>query len=523
MTATARYWQSRFAPQSDDPDFAADIAAIREALAQGHTLAHRQVPAIADGRLRISLDQALNGDIAPVVSEGDQRWLYRIFRAEADLARHLIIRLGRLAANIDPSPFLQGLRPAQQQAVLHGLTHRLTLINGGPGTGKTYTVARLVAAIRAENPDIRLALAAPTGKAAQRMSESLAAALGSSHDAQTLHRLLGIGSHGQPQYHAERRLPYDLILIDEASMLSLELARALFAAAAPESRLILLGDADQLAAVEPGAVLHDLARHPLLAPYIVTLTDSQRFAGDSGIGRLAAAVLAGDHDAADTLLGEHPDLARHASASHEALFAPYVPYLQALRDNASIESCFAAFAHYRILCAGRHGALGVTAINRAMRLAHLRALQRPAHSAWYHGQPLIVTRNDYANQLYNGDIGLCLQSGDDLRLHLPDREPLPLSRLNPAHLDSAYAMTIHKSQGSEFDHVALAFDPASRAFASRELLYTGITRARRRLDIYAARATLAHAVATPTRRSTGLDILLSRLAPTGKGHQPALL
>lgn len=510
MTAAARYWQSRFAPQLDDPEFAADIALVEEALAAGHTLARRDTPASADGTLRITPAQALAGESAPLVAEGQHLWRYRIFRAEADLARHLLARLGRFPAPAMPDN--PDLRPDQQRAVAHGLAHRLTLLNGGPGTGKTYTVARLVAAIQHAAPDTRIALAAPTGKAAQRMSESLAAALGSQYEAQTLHRLLGIGQNGEARYHEQRPLPYDLLLIDEASMLSLELARALFAAAAPESRLVLIGDADQLAAVDPGAVLHDLARHPLLAAHTVTLTTSQRFAAASGIGQLARAVLAGDTASAEALLAEHPDLAHHSQSDREALFAPYAPYLQALRDGASPDACLAAFARYRILCAGHHGALGVQALNRAMGDAHRRALGQGAPGAYYHGQPLLVRQNDYPNRLYNGDIGLCLEHDGQLRLHLPEREAIPLTRVNPAHLDSAYAMTIHKSQGSEFAHVALAIDPGASAHASRELLYTGITRARQRLDLHASRAALAHAIATPTERSTGLDLLLHRLA-----------
>ena len=524
MSNAARYWQTRFAPHSTDPDFAADVSLVQEALAAGHTLAWRDIPATADGTLRITLQAALDGHIAPLVADGHHLWLYRIFQAEADLARHFLARLGKQpAAKQHLAPYTRDLRPDQQQAVAHGLDHRLTLINGGPGTGKTYTVARLVAAIQAGNPDTRIALAAPTGKAAQRMSESLAAAMGSHHEAQTLHRLLGIGQNAKPRYDANRPLPYDLIIVDEASMLSLELARTLLASIAPDSRLILLGDADQLAAVEPGAVLHDLARHPLLASHIVTLTTSQRFAAASGIGQLAAAVLAGDTVSADAVLAEHPDLAHHRESSTAALFAPYQPYLQTLRETADPDACFAAFARYRILCAGHHGPLGVQALNRAMRTAHLRALQLPAHSTWYHGQPVLITRNDYANQLYNGDIGLCLASDGQLQFHFPGHAPLPLTRLNPAHLDSAYAMTIHKSQGSEFGHVALAFDPSGIAHTSRELLYTGITRARERLDIHASRTSLHQAITTPTRRSTGLDILLNHLAPTAAPHQPALL
>lgn len=517
--ALARYWQQRYTPNRHDPDFAADLARIAEAQAAGHTLAHSASP--ADGTLRISLHDALGGSVAPLVLADGKLWLYRTFHAEATLARHL---LARLREPLLPEPAglasqLDGLYPAQQQAVRHALTHTFTLINGGPGTGKTHTVARLVATLQQLAPDLRIALAAPTGKAAKRMGEALGHLLPdpAQSAAQTLHRLLGIGHDNIPRHHAGRPLPYDLILLDEASMLSLELAHHLFAALTSATRLILIGDAGQLAAVEPGAVLHDLCRHPLLAAHTVTLATSRRFAETSGIGQLARAVQAGERDTLHSLFAEHPDLEWRTPGpdSHDQLFAPYQPYISALQQSAPPDTCFDAFNRYRILCAGHHGALGTERLNHAMRHAHLRALNLATSQHWYHGKPVMITANDYANHLYNGDTGLCLESGGKLQLHFPDRPPLPLERLNPAQLQDAYAMTVHKSQGSEFAHIALALDAHSRKHLSRELLYTGITRARQTLTLYSATLDAP----PPIERSTGLDILLNQLG----SKQPALI
>lgn len=509
-TALADYWQNRFTPDTHDPEFAADLARIDDALAQGHTIA--QTPSSADGRLRVRIADALAQHAAPLVTDAGKLWLYRTFYAEAELARRLLTRLqsAPLPAPADLAPHVAGLYPAQQNAVRHALTHAITLINGGPGTGKTHTLARLVAYLQAQTPAPRIALAAPTGKAAKRMSDSFTRATGQTLDAYTLHRLLGIGSRPEPHYHAAHPLPYDLVLVDEASMLSLELAHHLFAALAPHTRLILIGDAHQLAAVEPGAVLHDLCRHRLLQNHLVTLTAGQRFSRDSGVGQLADAVLNDDHARCAALFADHPDLHHHRpdADTHAQLFAPWHDFIQALRNHAVPETCFAAFDRYRILCAGHHGALGTRRLNQAMRLAHLRALNLTTTQTHYPGKPVMITQNDYANQLYNGDIGLYLPDGDTLRLHFPDRAPLALERLNPAHLQDAYAMTVHKSQGSEFTHIALALDPTGHKHLSRELLYTGITRARERISLYSTHIPAA----PPIERSTGLDILLNRLA-----------
>ena len=197
--------------------------------------------------------------------------------------------------------------------------------------------------------------------------------------------------------------------------------------------------------------------------------------------------------------------------TYRDLLAPYGDYLALLQNPAADpQTLLAAYDQYRILCAGHHGALGTARINAALRLLHQRAHHLDTTHNHYHGLPLMILANDHRQQLYNGDTGICLDSPHGLQLHLPGREPVPLAHLNPANLADAYALTIHKSQGSEYARVALALDAHSERLLSRELLYTGITRSKGALDLYADAATLSHAADTPTQRSTGLAWHLSR-------------
>lgn len=516
--------------------------------------AEKKPPPITAAILATLATHGLIGDGSrptPLVLHGDRLWYYRNYQNEARLAAAIHARLATDGQNADaaaPTADLN-LRPEQQRAVALARRCRLTLINGGPGTGKTHTLAHLIAAELHEHPARRIALAAPTGKAANRMEESLARATAhlpaaaqetvrrATGRARTLHRLLGIGTNGIPQYHAARHLPYDDIIIDEASMLPLELAAALFAATAPDTRLILLGDADQLAAVEPGAILHDLSHHPALQAHRITLHESARFTANSGIGQLAAILGSGETRGArliaalEAMAVDFPPSRRDEAQQHDTpqetpaihwqptpsadtyrdLLAPYGDYLALLQNPAADpQTLLAAYDQYRILCAGHHGALGTTRINAALRLLHQRAHHLDTTHNHYHGLPLMILANDHRQQLYNGDTGICLDSPHGLQLHLPGREPVPLARLNPANLADAYALTIHKSQGSEYARVALALDAHSERLLSRELLYTGITRSKGALDLYADAATLSHAADTPTQRSTGLAWHLSR-------------
>ena len=624
MQHLARY----LARQSGHPEHGDRLAALLSALQNAHDNGDTLIRLDAEQRAAadtLATTPLLADDdrTAPLTRRGDRLWINRTYRQEARLAAMICARLNNTAppAAVNTVP-ADGLREEQQAAIRLAQTRRLTLINGGPGTGKTYTIARLIRAEQDAAADIRIALAAPTGKAAKRMEESLAAAGISGLPAQTLHRLLGIDNNGEAQYHASRPLPHDIIIIDEASMLSLELAHALIAATAADTRLILLGDADQLAAVEPGAILHDLSHHPALQQHRITLRESQRFTADSGIGQLAAILGAGE-DCGATLLKalepcrqpittaaapptEHPATSQKPlspwergwgegdeqttsanlptepppsprgrvptqnaaafcvgpgggdgggvcphtanaettteppppsqrsaagegwgggsasipgttsqtspirwypipdAALYRALIAPYQPYLELLQSGADPQTLLNAYDQYRILCAGHHGALGTRRINAALRRLHQQKQHEDTGLDYYHGLPLMILANDHRQQLYNGDTGICLDDGNGLQLHLPNHAPVPLARLNRASLADAYALSIHKSQGSEYPHIALTLDDHAERLLSRELLYTGITRSKGRLDLYASETALRTAADTPTRRNTGL-------------------
>ena len=461
----------------------------------------------------------------------------------------------------------------QQLATALALRGRLTVISGGPGTGKTTTVVNLLACLITQDPGCRIALAAPTGKAAARMSEAVrerAAHLPAAvrerlpAEASTIHRLLGVTPSGFV-HHAGRRLAIDALVVDEASMLDLALATKLLEAVPDGARIVLLGDKDQLAAVESGAVFAELCADPTLsaacrdelaalcdlAPDAIAppapaqasrLHDASvwfrrnfRFAADSGIGRLAAAINAGDADAALAVLGEievegaasagmparevdwiASDGPALAPAAVEQLECGYAPYFDAVLGDATQHAAIVdAFARFRALCAVREGPHGVEAINVRMT-HHLRAmlgdLDRDPRSPWFVGRPVIVRRNDPVQKLFNGDIGIALPDAQgELMVHFPQaggglRAIAPL-RL-PEH-ETAFALTVHKAQGSEFDAVWVLLPAQANRVLSRELLYTAVTRARQRVTLCAGADVLVSTIAAATRRHSGL---LARLA-----------
>ncbi|HMO47925.1 MAG TPA: exodeoxyribonuclease V subunit alpha [Rubrivivax sp.] len=515
----------------------------------------------------------------PLVLDDEQRlYLRRHFDYEQRLARRLVRAAGAAPALPDAAASQRlralfqgsGKDPGpdwQKLAAALALRQRLVIISGGPGTGKTTTVVNLLACLLEQQPEARIALAAPTGKAAARMSEALrerAAHLPPAlrerlpAEAGTVHRLLGAHPRGF-LHDAARPLAVDALVVDEASMLDLALATRLFEAVPDTARLILLGDKDQLAAVESGAVFAELSADPSLsAPCIaelarlcelppqaivpapalqasplrdsvVWLARNFRFGADSAIARAATLVREGR---AEALLQQ---LRSGGGALHwldDAAAAPdartlqamregFAPYFQALREGAGAAALTQAFGRFRVLCAHRDGPRGAQAVNR--RLAdEARALLAPGtpsdtQSPFFPGRPLMVLRNDPLLRLFNGDIGITLPGADGAPLvHFADAaggfRALPAMRL-PAH-ETAFAMTVHKAQGSEFDAV-LVLLPAQRSrVLSRELLYTALTRARQRVWLAAEAGVLAATVATRTRRQSGL---LARLREAAAG------
>jgi len=512
-----------------------DAAALRAALAAETGLCARAGAGDADAR--------------PLVLDGDRVYLHRYWASECRVAERLReLAQRRIEPGADAPALLARLYPdatpgshGQKLACATALTRALGVITGGPGTGKTTTVAKLLvllaAEARADGRPLAIRLAAPTGKAAARVGEALARELAALERdglldagtraqlpdaAQTLHRLLGAGPRGF-RHDASNPIAADVVVLDECSMVDLRLLDALLDALPAHARLLLLGDRDQLAAVEAGNVFGALcaragapgaARAAELAALtglpltgadhddpvtgaIAVLRHSYRFDAASGIGRLAAAVNAGDAALAAAVLDEgKPDLGTMAYADRldAARFARLREGYRALASTARAPAAdHAALVRlqesFRVLCALRDGDFGVTGLNRALAQALTDAGLAERGRTHYAGRPVIVTRNDHGLRLYNGDMGIVVED-EDGHPQVLFAEPgggvrrLPAARL-PEH-ETAYALTVHKSQGSEFDDVVLVLPPASaavQALAGRELLYTAITRARRRLEL----------------------------------------
>ncbi|KUI98507.1 exodeoxyribonuclease V subunit alpha [Vibrio sp. MEBiC08052] len=460
----------------------------------------------------------------------------------------------------------------QKVAAAIALSRRFAVISGGPGTGKTTTVARLLAALVSQNSSVQqklvIKLVAPTGKAAARLTESIGQAVERltippemkaliPAQASTLHRLLGaIPNSAEFRHHQHNPLHVDLLVVDEASMIDLPMMYKLLMALPNHARLVLLGDKDQLASVEAGAVLGDICAFqtqgysrsqmaqlarltgyqfepqfphqdvPALADSLCLLQKSYRFHARSGIGQLAKAVNAGDVSQLLQLTQQsYADVQIHDLDSEsyhqmlQTLVAEYAHYLHAITDQSAVDEgtppekkaayVLHLFHRCRLLCAVRDGDFGVTGVNQRVERALSRhQLIRNSDEPWYEGRPVMITRNDHHLELYNGDIGICMRDPQDERLKVyfeqfdgHVRGFLP-SRI-PQH-ETAYAMTIHKSQGSEFDFTLLLLPPDHTPLLTRELVYTGITRARKQLALFTSPKILQAAVRVKTQRVSGL-------------------
>ncbi len=492
------------------------------------------------------------GDYRPFIVDAGLLYLARYQAYEAGLAQAL-----RERAQPEPLPvpaMLDQLFPQagdrQRQAALLALRSRLLVISGGPGTGKTSTVVKLLALLLADGSrDWRIALAAPTGKAAQRLGESIRGALEKlalpaelaariPATAQTLHRLLGAqGDTGHFRHDAANPLGLDLLIVDEASMIDLALMAKLLAALPPTARLILLGDKDQLASVEAGNVLGDicaqsgysaatvaaLAAHgeslpaspqsPALGDALAFLDKSHRFRADSGIGELARASREGEGAAFTAAFARFADIAWENAPRLPALLKAmeqgYAPYFAGIAGQdvcaPDVAAAFSALLRFRLLCAQRTGPWGVENLNRHIERQQLGE-DRLGHGHWYAGRAVMVTANDYSLRLFNGDIGICLNTADGLRVFF-EAGPGEYRALHPGRLpahEPAWAMTVHKSQGSEFEAVLLVLPEAMSPVLNRPLVYTGITRAKERFTLWGHEAVLVESLARLPERASGL-------------------
>lgn len=522
LAAPFARWLAGLAPEPAQAAARRAGRALVEARAAGDTWieAGEDAAVLAGCGLAGPLDGA-----TPLVAEGQRLWLRACRAAEAAIAGRILARAA--AAPRQPSHAQERLAadpaadPAQQAAVRTACARPLAVVTGGPGRGKTWTLVRAIAADLVDDPSRRVCLAAPTGKAAQRLREAVAQALpalavpdavrdaiaAAAARATTVHRLLGYRpDRDQFRHWAGEPLPADLVVVDEAGMLDLHLADALTAALDPATGLVLAGDADQLPSVEAGGVFAALvaAGGAVAACTTVLTRDFRTDAASLHLRALAEAMRTGDADAAWEVLhagGASARLCSHAAAEAEvwALCGPAARCAIAAADPAE---ALAAAGAARILCAVRDGPWGVT--GWVGRVRHRLGLVDGDPRG-----PVLVTVNDATTRLANGDVGACLAGSawfaDPLAADGRPRA-VPLASL-PTH-EPAWAMTVHKAQGSEHPAVALVLPPEPHPLATRALLYTGITRARGQVLVVATRAGLAAALADPGRRRSGLGGLL---------------
>jgi exodeoxyribonuclease V alpha subunit len=416
----------------------------------------------------------------------------------------------------------------QREAAEIALAQAVTVLTGGPGTGKTTTVARLLALAAEQEGSARprIALAAPTGKAAARLQEAVqqeVAKLDTADQARlgelqamTLHRLLGSKPDSASRFRHNRgnRLPHDVIVVDETSMVSLTMMARLLEAVRPGARLVLVGDADQLASVEAGAVLADLvdglsARTDLR---VAALRTSHRFG--AAIGELAEAIRIGNADRALALLrsgDKHIEFIEDDDAS-DAMRAVLLPHALRLREAALFgadDVALATLDEHRLLCAHREGPYGVRHWNRQVEKWLSEETGQPPWSEWYPGRPLLVTANDYGLRVYNGDTGVVVNGPDGLRAVIAGASgPLDLATSRLSDVETMHAMTIHKSQGSQADEVTVLMPTEDSRLLTRELFYTAATRAKGKVRVVGSDASVRTAIERRAIRATGLRLRL---------------
>ncbi|GMM90050.1 exodeoxyribonuclease V subunit alpha [Vibrio fortis] len=546
-----------------------------------HFLFNALAKADSNGQSSQVLRQQLVCDHLDVVSESELNW------SEIDRVVTEARQVSDLSALDELVPLSVCLN-WQKVAAAVALSRRFAVISGGPGTGKTTTVAKLLSAMVEQSLNLgktpTIKLVAPTGKAAARLTESIGKAIDQlpvepivkqniPTESSTLHRLLGaIPNRAEFRHHRRNPLHLDILVVDEASMVDLSMMYKLVDALPPHARLILLGDKDQLASVEAGAVLgdicafnahgysasqgnliaeltgfsslsgrqsksHNVVSAPAVADSLCMLQKSYRFDARSGIGQLAKAINAGSAAQVDVVLNKgFADIEHHSLSSDSynlmlrTLVNEYGNYLNCIhqplaegeKQEERAKQALDLFSQCRLLCAVRDGDFGVSGLNQRIEraLAARRLVQPHNEELWYHGRPVMVTRNDHGLGLYNGDIGLCMldstvtEDGSSPRLkvyfELPDgsvKAVLP-SRV-PEH-ETAYAMTIHKSQGSEFDLTLMILPPEFSPILTRELIYTGVTRAKSRLMMFSDSSVFKRSIKVKTQRVSGLAVRLGR-------------
>ncbi|HQL01314.1 MAG TPA: exodeoxyribonuclease V subunit alpha [Smithellaceae bacterium] len=513
------------------------------------------------------------GDFKPLILDSQNRlYLHRYWKYENDLVRVIRDKADQVCDEPDEEILRDGLKRLfqdacidspdwQKVAAVAALRKRFLVVSGGPGTGKTSIVVKIIALLleQQKGAPLSVALAAPTGKSAMRLREALIAMKDSidcdeavkrriPETVSTLHRLLGASSGpGRFRHSGKNPLLHDVVIVDEASMVPLPLAARLAGALKPEARLILIGDRNQLASVEAGAVLGDICgggrdevytrefcqwyenltgqRLPIapageqsfpLADCLVVLKRNYRFAAQSGIGAAAKAVNEGNGAEALRILEDasYPDIAwrelpaydRIRKVLRDEVVDGYGPYLAAKTPREALER----FDQFRMLCVLQNGPYGAAAFNDLIERILAGSGAIDPSERWYRGRPVMITLNDYNMKLYNGDIGITFPDPDDvgrLCVFFPAADG-GVRKVSPVRLpghETAYAMTVHKSQGSEFDTLTIILPSGDSPLLTRELLYTGMTRGRSRVMIRGDKQWIEAAASRRIQRASGLQ------------------
>ncbi|MEO5652253.1 MAG: exodeoxyribonuclease V subunit alpha [Marmoricola sp.] len=470
--------------------------------------------------------------------EGSSLYLDRYWREEGQVCTDLLDRMARPAPELDSAMLVAGIDRVfpdegydeQRAAVLTSAGRWTTILTGGPGTGKTTAVAGLLTLIAeqheaASGQPPRIALCAPTGKASARLQEAVAEAAGTltapadrarvaGLQSSTLHRLLGWrpDSSVRFKHHRSNRLPHDVIVVDETSMVSLTMMARLLEAVRPDARLVLVGDPDQLSSVEAGAVLADLVAGLASRPDspVVSLRTTHRYGAN--IGAMAAALRAEDADAVIEVLRSgsadvefiDPD-DEPAMAAFTASVVDVAEDLRVCAEAGDGPGALQALAGHRLLCAHREGPYGVSGWNRLVEQLLSERTGVTSYDDWYPGRPILVTANDKGQRLSNGDMGVAVRRDEGrLRVVLAELEGREFAPTRLPDVQTVHAMTVHKSQGSQADTVSVIVPPEGSRLLTRELLYTAVTRAQRQLRVIGTEESIRAAVARKVQRASGL-------------------